>query len=225
MDNNLAARAILQYRNTPIQGIGLSPAQLLLHRRLRDFIPAQPHLYKPHPEWVDAARRRERGLARRDTNMVKRYNRTAHNLHPLSEGDSVSIQDPRNRRWSMAGRVVEVLPNRQYRVRVAGSGRITLRNRRFLRKLSAVTAPAPIPSALPVSSDIGAPIRQTEASDASTSPRGPASPGPINTTQPMPAKVPRALSRLFSCNNPGRKELLSPQRPLRSRNEDGGGEI
>ena len=49
LDNDKAARAILQYRNTPIQGIGLSPAQLLLHRRLRDSIPLQPFLYKPHP--------------------------------------------------------------------------------------------------------------------------------------------------------------------------------
>ena len=222
LDNNLAARAILQYRNTPIQGIGLSPAQLLLHRRLRDFIPAQPYLYKPHPEWVDAAIRRERGLSRRNTNMTERYNRTSHNLHPLSEGDSVSIQDPHNRRWSMAGRVVEALPNRQYRVRVAGSGRVTLRNRRFLRKLRALAAPAPIPSALPVPSDIGAPIQQPEGSDA-TPPHGPGSPGPINTPQPMPTRIPRALSRLFPCNKPGRKELLPPQRPLRPRN--GGEEI
>ena len=32
LDNDRAARAILQYRNTPIQNIGLSPTQLLLHR-------------------------------------------------------------------------------------------------------------------------------------------------------------------------------------------------
>ena len=50
LDNDMAAQAILQYRNTPIQGIGLSPAQLLLHRRLQDYIPSHPHLYKPHPE-------------------------------------------------------------------------------------------------------------------------------------------------------------------------------
>ena len=49
------ARAILQYRNTPIQGIDLSPAQLLLHRQLHDSIASQPILYKPHPKWVAAA--------------------------------------------------------------------------------------------------------------------------------------------------------------------------
>ena len=45
LDNDHAARTILQYRNTPIQNIRLSPAQLLLHCRLRDFIPSQPTLY------------------------------------------------------------------------------------------------------------------------------------------------------------------------------------
>ena len=50
LDNDNVARAILQYQNTPIQSIGLSPAQLLLHRRLRDSIPSLPILYKPHPE-------------------------------------------------------------------------------------------------------------------------------------------------------------------------------
>ena len=43
-----SSRVAGQYRNTPIQSIGLSPTQLLLHRRLRDFIPSQPTLYKPH---------------------------------------------------------------------------------------------------------------------------------------------------------------------------------
>ena len=44
LDNDRAARAIRQYRNTPIQNIRLSPAQLLLHRRLRNFIPSQNNL-------------------------------------------------------------------------------------------------------------------------------------------------------------------------------------
>ena len=45
LDNDHVARAILQYRNMPIQNIELSPAQPLLHRWLRDFIPSQPIYY------------------------------------------------------------------------------------------------------------------------------------------------------------------------------------
>ena len=133
INNDKAARAVLQYRNTPIQGIGLSPAQLLLHRRLKDSIPAQPSLYKPHPEWIKAAEQREEMLAQRNQKLSERYNISAHSLPHLSEGDRVAIQNQTNKLWSTTGKIVECLPNRQYKIRVDGSGRVTLRNRRFLR--------------------------------------------------------------------------------------------
>ena len=147
----MAAQAILQYRNTPIQGIGLSPAQLLLHRHLWDYIPSHPHLYKPHPEWITAAQKREKTLSKCNADLIKRYNCTAHALSPLRKGDTVSIQNPNSHRWDIAGQIVETLPNRQYRIRVAGSDRITLRNCRFLRKLKTPIIETPIPNALPLS--------------------------------------------------------------------------
>ena len=42
------------------------------------------------------------------------------------KGDTISIQNPNSHRWDIAGRIVETLPNRQCRIRVAGSGRINL---------------------------------------------------------------------------------------------------
>ena len=39
-------------------------------------------------------------------------------------------------RWDKTGLVVEALPHRHYRVRIDGSRRLTLRNRRFIRKIS-----------------------------------------------------------------------------------------
>ena len=86
LDNNNVARAILQYRNTPIQGIGLSPAQLLLHHRLRDPIPSQPTLYKLHLEKLAAAQRRDELLHHRNSKIVERYNRHTHNLSRLQTG-------------------------------------------------------------------------------------------------------------------------------------------
>ena len=147
----MAAQVILQYRNTPIQGIGLSPAQLLLHRRLRDYIPSHPHLYKPHPEWIAAGQKHEKTLSKHNADLIKRYNCIAHALSPFCKGNTVSIQNPNSHRWDIAGQIVGTLPNRQYRIRVAGSGRITLRNCRFLRKLKTPIIETPIPSALPLS--------------------------------------------------------------------------
>jgi len=55
LDNDNAARAILQYRNTPIAELGLSPSQLLFHRQLRDSIPTNPTHYQLHKNWIISA--------------------------------------------------------------------------------------------------------------------------------------------------------------------------
>ena len=59
-------------------------------------------------------------------------------LEPLKTGDSVQIQNQsgnKPKQWHNTGVVTEVLPNRQYYVIVDGSRRITVRNRKFLRKI------------------------------------------------------------------------------------------
>ena len=72
LDNDNVARAILQYQNTLIQSIGLSPAQFLLHCQLCDSIPSQAILYKPHLEWIAAAQCWEEILHHCNAKMVKR---------------------------------------------------------------------------------------------------------------------------------------------------------
>ena len=69
LDN--VARAILQYRNTPIEGIGLSLVRLLLHHQLCNSIPSQPTLYKPHPELVTAAQCRDELLHHQNSRKVQ----------------------------------------------------------------------------------------------------------------------------------------------------------
>ena len=202
LDNDNVARAILQYRNTPIQSIGLSPAQLLLHRRLRDSIPSQPILYKPHPEWVAAAQRREEMLHHRNAKIIERYNKHTHNLPPLQAGDTVTIQSPIHHRWNTTGKIINSLPDRQYRIRVNGSGRITLRNRRFLRKCEFKPAPTPIPSATlePTTSPISAPLLHPPT------PMEPQQQTTYTSPRLRSSRIPRALSRLFPHNKPGLKE-------------------
>ena len=70
------------------------------------------------------------------------------------------------------------LSNHQYRVRVDGSGRIPLRNHRFLRKLETPTIPFPIPSAV------------TETSTPNSTPHRPNTPVP----QTMGTSVPFTLT-------------------------------
>ena len=74
------------------------------------------------------------------TRMVKtceRLEQSSRELPPLREGDTVLIQNqngPKPKKWDKEGTVIQTGENDQYLVRVHGTGRVTLRNRRFLRK-------------------------------------------------------------------------------------------
>ena len=117
LHNDKAARAILQYRNTHLPDIALSPAQILLHHQLRDSIPAHPAHYQPHKEWVLAAEGRERALSNHNHLIVKNQNAKAHELTPLPLGNNVVVQGDR-KKWEYTGNILEVLPHRQYRTRM-----------------------------------------------------------------------------------------------------------
>ena len=75
-------------------------------------------------------------------------------LPPLELGDHVMVQNQTGNqplRWAKRGVVVEVLPYRQYKVRMDGSRRISLRNRKFLRKFIPIredygNSPMPLPT-------------------------------------------------------------------------------
>ena len=98
----------------------------------------------------------------RQTDVLGRNTRP---LPSLAPGDTVLIQNQTGRcptRWDRTGSVVEVRPNDQYAIKVHGSGRVTLRNRRFLRPITGLLpyerplGPGPHPSTpLPVVSTPG----------------------------------------------------------------------
>ena len=61
----------------------------------------------------------------------------------LEVGDMVQIQNQRGvdpKRWSKSGKIVEKLDFNQYLVKVDGGGRLTRRNRRFLKKIISTLA-------------------------------------------------------------------------------------
>ena len=130
-------RAILQYRNTPDRDTGLSPAMSVFGRVIRDFIPVHPGRYLPHPAWRETLLAREEALRYRHAKACERLSEHTRNLPQLKVGDCVRIQNqtgPNPTKWDKTGTIIEVRQYDQYLIRVDGSGRVTLRNRKFLRK-------------------------------------------------------------------------------------------
>ena len=122
------------------------------------------------------------------------------------------VQDPKTKKWNRQGVVVEQLPYRQYRIKMLGSGHVTLRNRRFIKLVSVISPPQQIPTATPTDkillevqydfedkSDPDKPahhqntVAETERSDE------------IVSDLP-PRKLPRSLRCLQTYNSPGLKE-------------------
>ena len=158
------ALGLLQYRNTPIDG-GKSPAQLALGRELRDGIPLQRYRYRISHHWKQFLKQREYQMAISSEKQADRYNKSARPLQEIQNGVDVVCQNPQTKKWDRGGKVVDCLPHRQYKVRLDGSGRITLRNRRHIRQVYRGVPTIPQTSGPPpISEASGASIEPSQAS-------------------------------------------------------------
>lgn len=145
LDNDAMVRALLTQRNTPDPGCRWSPAQVLFGRQLRDSLPylskdiesfSNPQIT---PLWRTAWQQKEQAMTARYVKTLENLNEHSRNLAPLQVGDSVFVQNQSGRfpkKWDRCGTVVESRGNDQYVVKISGSGRTTLRNRRFLRRFT-----------------------------------------------------------------------------------------
>ena len=132
------AMALLQYRNTPDRDTHRSPAQVLYARQLRDAVPCNPRDLQLRKEWILTQQARESALAKRHQLRGDDLNRQAHPLRPLHTGTVVQVQNQTGshaNKWDKSGTVVEVLTHDAYMVKMDGSGRVTKRNRKYLRPI------------------------------------------------------------------------------------------
>ena len=127
---------------------------------LKDFFPSKPGSLLLNPEWKLVLERRELALAKRHSKRGEELTEHTRTLSTLAPGQVVLVQNQqgnRPKRWDRTGLVVEVKQHDQYLVRMDGSGRASLRNRRFLRPTTphssqafpALDPPTPLSGLLP----------------------------------------------------------------------------
>ena len=189
-------RAMLAYRNTPDPMSKVSPAEIIFGRRIRDFIPVPSLQYLPHWTWRETLQAREDALRIRHMRAHERLSEHTRVLPPLIIGNCVRLQNLvglHPTKWDRTGIVVEVQQYDQYVIRVDGSGRVTLRNRKHLRQYTPHIARAPSinsPSVIPLATNMPPSPMLPETP---TQPADPVSPLPRPTT-PVPATPARPES-------------------------------
>ena len=94
--HDLAARAMITHRNTPHQVFGLSAAEMLNGRVIRDHLPIFPEKYQIHKRW-------------REIKSITTYTATHSENFRLAN----RYKSRPKRRWMKTGRVVETMGNKQ----------------------------------------------------------------------------------------------------------------
>ena len=121
--------AMLNIRNTPQQGIGLSPVQRLMGRRTKTTLPTSVKLLQSEHD-KNVVEKLKRNTQRQE----HYYNKGAHDLRELNEGDCVRIKPrPGEKPSWQKGIVKGKVDIRSYEVETE-TGKVYRRNRRYLRK-------------------------------------------------------------------------------------------
>ena len=125
--------ALLDWRNTPTESIGTSPAQRLMGRRTRTLLPT-------HQNLLSAEKETKKKLEDAKAKQAKSYNKKCQSLKPLQQGSAIRMRLPADKHWSL-GTCVRSLNNRSHEVEVCGK-----RYRRNRRHLRATNESPPPPS-------------------------------------------------------------------------------
>ena len=141
LDTDSLSVALLQYLNTPVRGVDKSPAQLATGRQLRDGVPTARIHYRIDQHWRRALHHREVTMAQAKETLEE-HQMAVRTLAPLLPGTRVWVQNQMSKVWDRSGIITEALPHRQYTVRLDGSGRLSLRNRKHLKVHTGNTSPA-----------------------------------------------------------------------------------
>ena len=156
IDEEKLTRALLQYRNTPSRKDGQSPAQKLFGHPIQDTLPAHRRAFDS--EWQRSSQAAEKRAITTREAVERSYNHHARILPEIIVGSKVALQNNETKRWNIYETVTDIGPHRRYFVKTQ-SGRILVRNRRFLRRR--VPTSLPQPWSQPEQPPIAAPVRSS----------------------------------------------------------------
>lgn len=118
--------ALLEYRNSPLAGMGVTPAQLMFNRRLKTKLPIVERLLKP--QLIDE-HQIERQIQAKKEKYSEYYNRSVRDYKELNLGDNVVV---RKDKWEPAKVVGRADTPRSYIIRDENN-QLLRRNRVHLR--------------------------------------------------------------------------------------------
>jgi hypothetical protein len=169
--------ALLDWRNTPTEGVGTSPAQRFLGRRCKTLLPTTHVRLKPQYPTDDAAQ----ALLGQKAKQRHYYNRQVNDLSPIQEGDGVRVQLPGEKTWTPSV-CTGSRGTRSYGVRVGGQE--FRRNRRqLLHTQEQVETEGDLPPTREPQTLADQPVHRGEA----LTPIPPDAVGPTTTSPPCPA--------------------------------------
>ena len=128
MESDVFARAMMEYRNTPDQDTGCSPAEIVFGH------PIPMNMWLQSPEEMDPfPKSQEMAVTCHQANSKIELSEHTVVLAPLKVNVIVTVQNQAGNnqlKWDLSGVMVEVLPFDKYQVRIDGSRRVTQRNRK-----------------------------------------------------------------------------------------------
>ena len=128
--------ALLEFRNTPIDGINMSPSQLLMGRRTRTQLPVSESLPKPSHD----SRKVQNALKKKQDTQKENYDRGAKPLPELNPGDQIRVRN--ENLWEPGMVESKADTPRSYNIST-DRGQQLRRNRRHLMKTTENRVPEP----------------------------------------------------------------------------------